>query len=104
MSVKLEEEELQQLYQDALTELAGTTEELIVWAGGDAANQQDSVAREFTKKFPKVPIDIKVDLSKNHDVVIDQELLNGDLTPDVVMLQTSNDFEDWHKMGGLTAV
>lgn len=101
MSVKLEEEELQQLYQDALTELAGTTDELIVWAGGDAVNQQDSVAREFTKKFPKVPIDIKVDLSKNHDVVIDQELLNGDLTPDVVMLQTSNDFEDWHKMGVL---
>lgn len=42
-----------------------------------------------------------MDLSKYHDLLIDKGLLNGDLIPDVTMLQTSNDFEDWKARGVL---
>jgi ABC-type Fe3+ transport system substrate-binding protein len=101
MTIDLETKELEELYKLAVEELEGTGESLIVWAGGDAVNQQDALAEQFIKRFPKVPIDIKVDLSKIHDVKIYEELLNGDLTPDVTMLQTSNDFEDWKKIGVL---
>ncbi|MGK9301279.1 UNVERIFIED_CONTAM: ABC transporter substrate-binding protein, partial [Melissococcus plutonius] len=73
-------------------------ESLIIWAGGDAVNQQDALAKAFLKKFPRIRLDIYVELSKIHDVRIYKELLNGDLTPDITMLQTSNDFEDWKKM------
>lgn len=101
MSIELENKELETLYQQAIEELEGTNETLIVWAGGDAVNQQDELARAFTKRFPKVSIDIKVNLSKILDLEIYKGLLNGDLIPDVTMLQTSNDFEDWKKMGVL---
>lgn len=101
MTDNLEKQELDTLYQLAIEELAGTGESLVVWAGGDAVNQQDALAEAFLTRFPKIPLDIKVDLSKIHDGNIYQELLNGDLTPDVTMLQTSNDFEDWKKMGVL---
>ncbi|MGG5340952.1 ABC transporter substrate-binding protein [Enterococcus sp. AZ192] len=101
MDMSLEEKELDELYTLAVEELADTGESLIVWAGGDAVNQQDTLAKLFTARFPKIPIDIKVELSKIHDLKIYEELLNGDLTPDVTMLQTSNDFEDWKKLGVL---
>ncbi|EUJ31389.1 hypothetical protein MFLO_09202 [Listeria floridensis FSL S10-1187] len=103
MTKELETKELEELYALAQEELKGTGERLTVWAGGDAVNQQDAVAEAFRTRFPEVPIDIKVELSKIHDVKIYEELLNGDLTPDVTMLQTSNDFEDWKKLGVLEA-
>ncbi|MGL4697901.1 ABC transporter substrate-binding protein [Enterococcus larvae] len=98
MSIDLENKELEELYQLAIEEMGGTKEELIIWAGGDAVNQQDAVVQAFSDRFPEIPIDIKVELSKIHDLKIYEELLNGDLTPDVTMLQTSNDFEDWKKL------
>ncbi len=103
MSCELETKELNELYNSAITELKETGEKLIVWAGGDAVNQQDGLTKAFQKRFPEVPIDVKVELSKIHDLRIYEGLLNGELTPDVTMLQTSNDFEDWQKMGVLEA-
>lgn len=101
MTKTAENKELKQLYEAAKLELQGTHERLIVWAGGDAVNQQDALAGAFIERFPDIPIDIKVDLSKNHDLKINEGLLNGDWTPDVTLLQMSNDFEDWQKMGVL---
>lgn len=101
MSITLENTELDELYQLAIKEIQNIGGELTVWAGGDAINQQDELAQKFMEKFPKIPIDIKVELSKDHNIKIYEGLLDGDLKPDVVMLQTSNDFEDWKKMGVL---
>lgn len=101
MVAELETNELSKLYQEAIDELKDSGESLIVWSGGDAVNQQDELAKAFIRRFPKVPIDIRVDLSKILDVEIYHGLLDGELIPDVTMLQTSNDFEDWKKMGVL---
>lgn len=95
-----EQEELQGLYELAVKELAAG-EKLVVWAGGDAPNQQDALIRAFTCRFPGVPLRLTVDLSKYHDIRVYQGLLDGCLTPDVVMLQTMNDFENWKAMGVL---
>ena len=96
-----EQQELNELYELAVQELCNKGSRLVVWAGGDAPNQQDALVRQFRKRFPKVPIRLTVDLSKYHDGKVYQGLLDGCLTPDVVMLQTMNDFENWKAMGAL---
>lgn len=101
MYQKNEQDELRQLHALAAEELAGTGEKLVVWAGGDAPNQQDMLISMFNKRFPDIPLHLTVDLSKYHDTKVYQELMDGYLTPDVVMLQTMNDFEDWKAMGVL---
>ncbi len=101
MDYQNEHDELQKLHKLAAKELGKTSKKLIVWVGGDAPNQQDELVRKFTKRFPGVPIQIKVDLSKYHNIRVYQELLDGRLTPDVVMLQTMNDFENWRDLGVL---
>lgn len=101
MSRESEERELEELYRQATAELQGTGERLTVWAGGDAVNQQQALEEAFAARFPQVPLDLFVDLSKYHDLNIDRQLLDGVLEPDVAMLQTSNDFEDWRARGVL---
>ena len=93
--------ELDHLYQLARQELSEANEKLVVWAGGDAPNQQDALIAKFSERFPGIPVELTVDLSKYHDLAVYQQLLDGYLTPDVVMLQTMNDFEDWQAMGVL---
>lgn len=101
MSYENEQDELKRLHALAVAELSAGCEKLVVWAGGDAPNQQDALIRQFTRRFPGVPLELKVDLSKYHDSKVYQELLDGCLTPDVVMFQTMNDFENWKSMGVL---
>lgn len=101
MSHTNELQELEHLYQLAMKELNEGKEKLVVWAGGDAPNQQDALIAKFSERFPGIPVELTVDLSKYHDLAVYQQLLDGYLTPDVVMLQTMNDFEDWKAMGVL---
>ncbi len=68
---------------------------MVLWAGGDAPNQMDWLKTAFESRFPGVTLDVTVDLSKFHDLRIDQELAAGTLTPDVAMLQTTFDFDRW---------
>lgn len=68
---------------------------VVLWAGGDAPNQMDWLKTAFESRFPGVTLDVTVDLSKFHDLRIDQELAAGTLTPDVAMLQTTFDFDRW---------
>lgn len=98
MKYENEYKELENLYGLAQEELKKSGEKLIVWAGGDAPNQQDALIQKFSTRFPGVPIELTVDLSKFHDLKVYKQLLDGFLEPDVVMLQTMNDFEDWKKM------
>ncbi|MDR1697486.1 MAG: ABC transporter substrate-binding protein [Erysipelotrichaceae bacterium] len=98
-----EQLELDALYQAALKEFTNNSEKLIILAGGDAPHQQDALKQLFMKRFPKIPLEIQVDLSKYHNIKVYQELLDGQLSFDVAMLQTTNDFENWKKMGVLEA-
>lgn len=98
MYQEIEQEELKQLHWLAVKELAMTGEKLVVWAGGDAPNRQDALIYQFAQRFPDVPMHLTVDLSKYHNIRVYQGLMDGFLTPDVVMLQTMNDFENWKAM------
>lgn len=101
MNYKNETSELELLYAQAKVELEGSKTPFLVWAGGDAPNQQDMLRNQFRKRFPGIDMEIIVDLSKYHDLKVYQQLNDGFLEPDVVMLQTMNDFENWTKMGVL---
>lgn len=74
---------------------------LIVYAGGDTPTQQDATKAAFMKRFPGVEIDIVVDYSKFHDVRLDNQFQTGGAVPDVVQLQTLQDFTRWKKEGRL---
>ena len=101
MDYRNETQELEALYASAKEELKKSGENLLIWAGGDAPNQQDMLRDQFRKRFPGIHIEILVDLSKYHDLKVYQQLNDGFLEPDVVMLQTMNDFENWKKIGVL---
>ncbi|NNN30617.1 extracellular solute-binding protein [Streptomyces sp. S3(2020)] len=88
---------LQRLYREAKAE-GGT---LTVYAGGDTATQQDGNKAAFEKAFPGVTLNIVVDYSKFHDARIDNQLDTGTLVPDVVQLQTLQDFPRWKREGVL---
>lgn len=96
-----ETKQLQSLYRKAIDEIKADGGELTVWAGGDEPNQQKALEDAFKKRFPEVPINIKVDLSKYHDLKINEQLKEDNLEPDVTMLQTSQDFDDWKNRGEL---
>lgn len=88
-----ETKSLEQLYREAKAE-GGS---LIVYAGGDTATQQDGNKAAFEKAFPGITLDIVVDYSKFHDARIDNQLTTGTLVPDVVQLQTLQDFSRWKR-------
>lgn len=74
---------------------------LIVYSGGDTPQQQDATKAAFLKQFPDIDIKIVVDYSKFHDVRVDNQLATSGAVPDVVQLQTLQDFTRWKKEGKL---
>jgi len=92
-----ETKSLDQLYADAVREGG----ELVVYAGGDTPTQQDRTKQAFLSRFPDLKLTMVVDYSKYHDVRIDNQLATGTLVPDVVQLQTVQDFVRWKKAGVL---
>ncbi|MFF7048151.1 ABC transporter substrate-binding protein [Streptomyces griseorubiginosus] len=92
-----ETKSLKQLYREAMRE-GGT---LTVYAGGDTATQQDGNRAAFEKAFPGITLNIVVDYSKFHDARIDTQLATRTLVPDVVQLQTLQDFPRWKREGAL---
>ncbi|GLH96594.1 ABC transporter substrate-binding protein [Phytohabitans aurantiacus] len=92
-----EKKSLDELYADALKEGG----QLIVYAGGDTPTQQDGTKAAFLSRFPDMKLTIVVDYSKYHDARIDNQLATGTLVPDVVQLQTLQDFTRWKKAGVL---
>ncbi|MDX3388172.1 ABC transporter substrate-binding protein, partial [Streptomyces niveiscabiei] len=79
---------LDELYRAALKEGG----KLVVYAGGDTPTQQDGTKAGFKARFPGIDLTLIVDYSKYHDVRIDNQLATGTLVPDVVQLQTLQDF------------
>jgi ABC-type Fe3+ transport system substrate-binding protein len=92
-----ENKSLDQLYADALEEGG----KLVIYAGGDTATQQDRTKSAFSARFPEIDLTLIVDYSKYHDVRVDNQLATNTLVPDVVQLQTLQDFTRWKKAGVL---
>ncbi|MFF1442277.1 ABC transporter substrate-binding protein [Streptomyces sp. NPDC058295] len=88
---------LDELYRAALAEGG----RLVVYAGGDTPTQQDGTKAAFLKRFPDIDLKLIVDYSKYHDVRVDNQLATGTLVPDVVQLQTLQDFDRWKAQGRL---
>ena len=92
-----ETKSLDTLYQDALAE-GGS---LIVYAGGDIPAQQEATKDAFLAQFPKMKLSMIVDYSKFHDVRVDNQFATNTLVPDVVQLQTLQNFARWSQQGRL---
>lgn len=88
---------LDDLYKLALAEGG----KLVVYAGGDAPDQQDTRRAAFEEAFPGIRIEMVVDFSKNHDARIDYQLTTNTLVVDVAQLQTVQDFPRWRDEGVL---
>lgn len=88
---------LDQLYADAKAEGG----HLVVYAGGDWKDQQDDTKAAFEKRFPGIKVRMAVDYSKYQDARIDNQLATGTVVPDVVQLQTLQDFPRWKREGAL---
>lgn len=94
-SVPEETASLDQLHAEALQEGG----RLVVYAGGDTANQQDATEQAFRSRFPGMQPTTVVDYSKFHDARVDNQVATGMLLPDVVQLQTLHDFPGWKEEG-----
>lgn len=88
---------LDDIYKLALAEGG----KLIVYAGGDAPDQQESNRAGFEAAFPGIQVEMIVDFSKNHDARIDYQLKNDSLVVDVAQLQTLHDFSRWKNESAL---
>ncbi|GAB9463326.1 Abc superfamily [Globisporangium polare] len=88
---------LEQLYEDAINDGG----KLVVYHGGDTPTQQDDLKAAFAAAFPKINFTIVVDYSKYHNVRVDNQLETNTLVPDVVALQTLQDFPRWADEGKL---
>jgi len=62
-----EAKSLDSLYADARHEGG----KLVIYAGGDTADQQDAAKQAFLSQFPGIDLTLIVDYSKYHDVCID---------------------------------
>ncbi len=74
---------------------------LTVWAGGDAKSQALAYTAQFEQMFPDIPISVTVDLSKYHDAELDKRLMFGEDVPDVIHIQTVQNFPEWAANGVL---
>lgn len=92
-----EKKSLDKLYADARREGG----ELVIYAGGDTPDAQDATKQAFVSQFPGIKPTVVVDYSKNHGVRIGNQIATDTLVPDVVQLQTVQDFTRWKAMGVL---
>ncbi|WP_043664400.1 ABC transporter substrate-binding protein [Streptomyces xylophagus] len=88
---------LDELYRAALADGG----KLVIYAGGDTPTQQDATKAAFRKRFPEIDLTLIVDYSKYHDVRVDNQFATDTLVPDVVQLQTLQDFTRWKEQGRL---
>ncbi|KAM0549149.1 hypothetical protein ACHAPJ_009604 [Fusarium lateritium] len=97
--VERENRTLDEIYKAALKE--GDT--VTLWHGGDAVNQQAGLKQAFEKRFPGIKLNVTVDLSKYHDVRLDQQLAAGEKSVyvDSIILQTLQDYPRWSQEGAL---
>jgi ABC-type Fe3+ transport system substrate-binding protein len=88
---------LDELYEAAVAEGG----KLVLYQGGDIDGQAADMRAAFGRRFPDIDLTAVVDYSKYHDVRVDNQLATGTLVPDVVQLQTLQDFTRWKRQGRL---
>ncbi|KAF2713275.1 periplasmic binding protein-like II [Pleomassaria siparia CBS 279.74] len=94
---EVETRTLDELHQAALKEGGVVT----VWHGGDEPAQQDDTKTAFEARFPGMTLNITVDLSKYHDINLDEQLAKKDVYVDSIILQTLHDYPRWKEEGAL---
>ncbi|MGV9314770.1 ABC transporter substrate-binding protein [Streptomyces sp. NPDC003691] len=82
---------LGRLYQDALDEGG----KLVIWAGGSSPNQEARTREAFAAAFPGIDAVFTVRYSPVQSALVNRQLTLGGLEPDLVQLQTLDDFDDW---------
>lgn len=97
VSALVENRTLEEIYQAALKEGGVVT----VWHGGDEKTQQNGLKQNFEKRFPGMQLNITVDLSKYHDGRIDDQIADGNVYVDSIILQTLHDYPRWKDQGAL---
>jgi ABC-type Fe3+ transport system substrate-binding protein len=95
--VREETRSLDELYEAAVAEGG----KLVLYQGGDVDGQAEWVRAAWAARFPEVALTVAVDYSKYHDVRVDNQLATDTLVPDVVQLQTLQDFTRWKREGKL---
>ncbi|MDO5614464.1 MAG: extracellular solute-binding protein [Paracoccus sp. (in: a-proteobacteria)] len=88
---------LDELHQAALAEGG----RVIVYAGGDTAGQQDGMKQAFEARFPGMVLDVIVDYSKYHEARLDNQIATDSVVPDVIQVQTLQNFPRWKAEGAL---
>ncbi|KAF7861394.1 hypothetical protein EAF04_007959 [Stromatinia cepivora] len=89
--VTVDTSSIDQLYVEALKE----DQKLVVASGGDAGIQGQRIRAAWAARFPKISLDLTVDVSKYHDSRIDRAYRANNETVDIAILQTLNDFQRW---------
>ncbi|CZT17319.1 related to ABC-type Fe3+ transport system, periplasmic component [Ramularia collo-cygni] len=95
--VEVESRSLDQIYAAAKQESGP----LQVFWGGDAGSQGDGTRAAWAARFPDLPLNLTVDLSKYHNNRIDRAHLQGLHVADIANLQTLQDFPRWKAEGKL---
>ena len=94
---EIETRSLDEIYEAAVAEGGVVT----CWHGGDEVDQQDGLKKAFEARFPKMTLNVTVDVSKYHDGNIDRQLATGGLYVDSAILQTLHDYPRWDLEGAL---
>ncbi|KAG3110494.1 hypothetical protein PI124_g13268 [Phytophthora idaei] len=92
-----ETKSIDELYAAAVAEGG----KLIMYHGGDTPTQQNGLQQAFSERFPGINFTLIVDYSKYHAVRVDNQLETDTLVPDLVALQTLQDFPRWASAGDL---
>jgi maltose-binding protein MalE len=88
---------LDEIYEAAVAEGGVVT----LWHGGDEKGQQNFLKKAFETRFPKMTLNVTVDLSKYHDGNLDLQLAAKNVYVDSIILQTLHDYPRWKKEGVL---
>ncbi|KAH8808650.1 ABC transporter substrate binding protein-like protein [Xylogone sp. PMI_703] len=89
---------LDEIYEAAQKESG----ELVVMFGGDSPDQGQSTIDAWNARFPKVKLNLTVELSKYIDSRIDRQFQKtGTDGADIAVLQQLNDFDRWTRWGRL---
>ncbi|TGJ82408.1 hypothetical protein E0Z10_g6370 [Xylaria hypoxylon] len=94
---QIENRTIDEIYEAAVAEGGIVT----VWHGGDEPGQQEGLKQAFEARFPKMTLNVTVDVSKYHDGNIDRQLATGGVYVDSAILQTLHDYPRWDNEGAL---
>lgn len=100
-NVPKETRSLDEIYTAAQQESGNTSRPLQVFWGGDAGDQGEAVRSGWKERFPDIPLNLTVDLSKYHDGRADKAFYEGKHVADIAVLQTLQDFPRWKSQNRL---